>query len=69
MMMVTVLQTIMIVSPADSAEWLDSDNDSIGNNADEDDDGDGVDDDDDAFPLLASEQIDTDGDGFRQQYR
>ncbi|NNF97766.1 MAG: hypothetical protein HKM93_00145 [Desulfobacteraceae bacterium] len=49
--------------PLDPAEWLDSDGDGIGNNADTDDDNDGVLDVDDAFPLDASESVDTDGDG------
>ena len=38
--------------------------DGIGNNADEDDDNDGVPDDSDAFPLDATESIDTDLDGI-----
>ena len=37
--------------PADPAEWLDSDEDGVGDNADVDDDGDGVYDHSDAFPL------------------
>ncbi|WP_394173759.1 peptidylprolyl isomerase [Thalassotalea litorea] len=37
--------------PEDETEWLDSDNDGIGNNADTDDDNDGVADVDDDFPL------------------
>lgn len=49
--------------PSDPLEWLDTDSDAVGNNADKDDDGDGVLDIDDAFPLDATESIDTDGDG------
>ncbi len=49
--------------PTNGAEWLDTDNDKIGNNADTDDDGDGLTDVEEAAlgtnPLL----IDTDGDG------
>jgi len=43
--------------PNDPNEWLDTDGDGIGNNADTDDDGDGVDDSSDAFPLDASKSI------------
>jgi hypothetical protein len=50
--------------PLDATEWLDSDNDGIGNNADQDDDNDGVADSEDAFPLDPSEWSDTDGDGI-----
>ena len=50
------------VFPSDSAEWLDTDNDKIGNNADTDDDNDGVLDEDDAFATDPTESIDTDGD-------
>ena len=50
------------VFPSDSAEWLDTDNDKIGNNADPDDDNDGVLDEDDAFTTDPTESIDTDGD-------
>ncbi|MGX9728816.1 MAG: Lcl domain-containing protein [Candidatus Electronema sp. VV] len=49
--------------PNDPSEWLDSDQDGIGNNADPDDDNDGVTDSKDAFPLDPSEWSDTDGDG------
>jgi len=49
--------------PSDPAEWVDTDGDGQGNNADADDDGDGVSDGQDAFPLNASEWTDTDGDG------
>ena len=48
--------------PSDSAEWLDTDNDTIGNNADPDDDNDGVVDEADAFATDPTESIDTDGD-------
>jgi len=37
--------------PYDPSEWLDHDNDGIGNNADLDDDGDGIPDTEDLFPL------------------
>ncbi len=50
--------------PDDSTEWLDTDGDGLGNNADPDDDGDGVNDAADAFPLDPSEWADTDGDGL-----
>ena len=50
--------------PSDSAEWLDTDNDSIGNNADTDDDNDGLLDEADGYPLVAIGTLtDTDGDG------
>lgn len=51
------------VFPEDASEWIDSDGDGIGNNADEDDDNDGYLDDDDAFPFDPSEHSDTDEDG------
>jgi hypothetical protein len=50
--------------PLNSAEWLDTDNDGIGNNADVDDDNDGVADINDPFPLDKTESIDTDNDGI-----
>ncbi|HEY9033773.1 MAG TPA: GLUG motif-containing protein, partial [Pseudomonadales bacterium] len=50
--------------PFDASEWLDTDGDGIGNNADSDDDNDGVADNEDAFPLDDSEWLDTDGDGI-----
>jgi Zn-dependent metalloprotease len=50
--------------PLDASEWLDSDGDGVGNNADNDDDGDGVADGEDAFPLDSGETLDTDGDGI-----
>lgn len=49
--------------PEDASEWLDSDGDSVGNNADSDDDGDGVIDFEDDFPLHATETKYLDGDG------
>ena len=49
--------------PFDLNEWLDSDQDGTGNNADLDDDNDGVADSNDDFPLDASETTDSDGDG------
>jgi alpha-tubulin suppressor-like RCC1 family protein len=48
----------------DPNEWLDTDLDGIGNNADTDDDGDNVLDAEDLFPLDASEWADTDNDGL-----
>ena len=50
--------------PTDDSEFLDSDGDGIGNNADEDDDGDGVLDIEDAVPLDPSDSHDNDGDGI-----
>jgi hypothetical protein len=50
--------------PNDPTEWLDTDNDGIGNNADDDDDNDGVEDIQDAFPLDPLESLDTDSDGI-----
>jgi hypothetical protein len=50
--------------PDDPTEWIDSDQDGIGNNADNDDDNDGVLDWQDAFPLDPSESVDTDSDGI-----
>lgn len=49
--------------PTDSNEWIDSDDDGIGDNADSDDDNDGVIDTLDHFPFDSSEDTDTDGDG------
>ena len=49
--------------PDDASEYLDTDGDGVGNNADADDDGDGVDDAVDVFPLDSTESADTDGDG------
>ena len=50
--------------PVDKGEWLDTDDDGIGNNADADDDSDGRPDTEDAFPLDKDEWLDTDGDGI-----
>ncbi len=50
--------------PDDPNEWLDTDGDGIGDNADPDRDGDGVPNEDDAFPLDPNEWRDTDGDGI-----
>ncbi|WP_163134230.1 ImpA family metalloprotease [Agarivorans sp. Alg241-V36] len=50
--------------PLNPAEWLDTDGDGIGNNADNDDDNDGIVDEEDTFPLDPTEWIDTDGDGI-----
>jgi len=50
--------------PTNPAEWLDTDNDSIGDNSDPDIDGDGLLNDDDIFPLNALEWLDTDNDGL-----
>ena len=50
-------------APNDAREWLDSDGDGLGNNADDDDDNDEVADEDDAFPQDPTEWADTDGDG------
>jgi hypothetical protein len=50
--------------PFDSSEWLDTDNDGIGDNSDPDDDNDETLDVDDAFPLDSTESIDTDEDGI-----
>ncbi len=52
--------------PLDNTEFLDTDEDGIGNNADDDDDGDGVVDTDDDFPLdeTRSNAVDQDNDGW-----
>ena len=50
--------------PNDPNEWLDTDSDGIGDNADTDDDNDGVEDDFDVFPNDAEEWLDSDGDGI-----
>ena len=50
--------------PFDVGEYVDTDLDGIGNNADPDDDGDGEPDSTDAFPLISAEQKDLDGDGI-----
>jgi hypothetical protein len=48
--------------PFDGSEWIDSDNDGLGDNRDSDDDNDGVEDESDIFPLDSSEQADFDSD-------
>jgi len=50
--------------PLDEDEWIDTDNDGIGNNEDIDDDNDGYSDNVDEFPLDEDEWIDTDNDGI-----
>jgi 6-phosphogluconolactonase (cycloisomerase 2 family) len=50
--------------PNDPNETIDTDGDTIGNNADTDDDDDGALDVNDIFPLDATETTDTDGDGI-----
>ena len=50
--------------PNNPNEWLDTDSDGIGNNADPDDDGDGVLDEQDVFPLNILEWQDFDQDGI-----
>jgi hypothetical protein len=50
--------------PKDPSEWLDTDNDGLGNNTDTDDDNDGVPDLLDVFPLNLQESLDTDLDGI-----
>ena len=50
--------------PDDPSDWLDTDQDGVGNLLDEDDDGDGANDDSDKFPLDPSETSDTDRDGI-----
>ncbi|MCJ8314651.1 MAG: hypothetical protein HRU38_21050 [Saccharospirillaceae bacterium] len=50
--------------PFDASEWLDTDNDGIGNNTDNDIDGDGVVNADDLFVLDPLEWADSDGDGI-----
>ena len=49
--------------PNDAGEYLDTDSDGVGNNADTDDDNDGIADIGDAFPLDGAEWSDSDGDG------
>ena len=65
MMMAMAILILLDAFPLDANEWMDSDLDGVGNNADTDDDNDGVTDDEDAFPYTASESVDTDGDGGR----
>ena len=50
--------------PLNSDEWLDTDEDGIGNNSDTDDDDDGYPDGVDDFPLDSAEWLDTDQDGI-----
>jgi len=50
------------VFPSDPLEWIDTDADGVGNNADPDDDNDGYLDNEDDFSLNAQEWLDTDGD-------
>lgn len=50
--------------PEDPDEWVDTDGDGIGNNADENDDNDLAPDVYDAFPLDPTEILDSDGDGY-----
>lgn len=50
--------------PVDRYEWLDTDSDGIGDNADEDDDNDGYSDWNDTFPLDPSEWLDSDNDSI-----
>lgn len=47
---------------------IDTDNDGFGDACDDDDDGDGVVDSEDAFPLDATEFLDSDGDGLGDNY-
>ena len=54
--------------PEDPSEWLDTDGDRLGNNADDDDDGDGYPDSEDALPLDASEYLDSDLDGLGNNF-
>ncbi len=50
--------------PDDPSDWIDSDGDGLGDNADPDDDNDGRPDVDDAFPLDPDEWTDADRDGI-----
>jgi len=50
--------------PTDETEWIDSDDDGIGDNADPDDDNDGVPDELDTSPGEDDSGVDTDGDGI-----
>ena len=65
---ITVEGTCIAVDafPGDSTEWLDTDGDGIGNNADPDDDGDGLSDiqERNSVPVTDSLNPDTDGDGY-----
>ncbi|HFQ5589043.1 TPA: hypothetical protein ACGUM0_003752 [Vibrio vulnificus] len=51
-------------APSDPEEWLDSDGDDIGDNADPDDDNDGTPDVDDDLPFNPNETVDSDSDGI-----
>lgn len=51
--------------PVDSEEWLDTDDDKIGNNADTDDDNDGILDTDDEYPLNKAPKIVLADDDFK----
>ena len=51
-------------APGDPNDWIDTDGDRIGDNADPDDDNDGTPDVEDAFPLDPDEWTDADGDGI-----
>lgn len=56
------------VFPEDSTEWGDRDSDGIGDNADDDNDNDGVIDDEDAFWLDPAASVDTDDDGYPDEW-
>ena len=56
------------VFPEDPTEWADRDSDGIGDNTDDDNDNDGVLDDDDAFWLDPAASLDTDGDGYPDEW-
>ncbi|WP_112477947.1 hypothetical protein [Vibrio variabilis] len=50
--------------PEDSSEWMDNDDDGIGDHTDVDDDNDGINDEHDHYPLDAKRAGDPDGDGI-----
>ena len=52
----------------DGSEWLDTDNDGTGDNADDDADGDGTPDSDDVDETDRCSSTDTDGDGMTDSY-
>ncbi len=54
--------------PDNSSEWVDTDGDGIGNNADTDADNDGILDTDDAFPFDPTDYEDYDNDGYGNNY-